>query len=132
MESITFLRGNHTVDDKAYAKRMQARTRPYKIIEGELYKEGVCLPLLKCISRDKGQELIREVNSSLCGSHIGPIALLGNNFRQGLYWPKAASDTTEFVQKCNDCQRCAGDKKQPSSLTQLIQPTWPLQKWEHI
>jgi hypothetical protein len=34
---------------------MQARARPYKIIEGELYKEGVCSPLLKCISRDEGQ-----------------------------------------------------------------------------
>jgi hypothetical protein len=59
IEIITFLRGNYPLDDKAYVKRMQARTRPYKIIEGELYKDDVCLPLLKCISRDKGQELIR-------------------------------------------------------------------------
>jgi hypothetical protein len=47
MEIITFLRGNHPVDGEAYAKRMQVRTRPYKVIEGELYKEGVCSPLLK-------------------------------------------------------------------------------------
>jgi hypothetical protein len=51
---ITFLRGNHPLDDEAYIKRMQARTRPYKIIERELYKEGVCSPLLKSISRDEG------------------------------------------------------------------------------
>jgi hypothetical protein len=51
---------------------MQARARPYKIIEGELYKEGVCSPLLKCIARDEGQGLIREIHSILCGSHIGP------------------------------------------------------------
>jgi hypothetical protein len=44
---ITFLRRNHLVDDEAYIKSMQARMRPYKIIEGELYKEGVCSPLLK-------------------------------------------------------------------------------------
>jgi hypothetical protein len=52
---IIFLWGNHLVDDEAYAKRMQARTRPYKIIEGDLYKEGVCSPLLKSISKDEGQ-----------------------------------------------------------------------------
>jgi hypothetical protein len=84
-EIITFLRGNHPVDDEAYIKRMQARTRPYKIIEGELYKEGVCSPLLKCVSRDEGQELIREIHSGLCGSHIGPRALLGKIFCHGFY-----------------------------------------------
>jgi hypothetical protein len=76
MEIITFLRGNHPVDDEAYTKRMQARTRPYKVIERELYKEGVCSPLLKCISRDEGQKLIREIHSGLCDSHIGSKALL--------------------------------------------------------
>jgi IS30 family transposase len=42
---------------------------------------------------------------------------------------KAASDAAELVQKCEGCQKCARDKKQPSSLTQLIQPTWSLQRW---
>jgi hypothetical protein len=51
---LTFLRRNYLADDKLYIKRMQARTRPYKIIEVELYKEGVRSPMLKCISRDKG------------------------------------------------------------------------------
>jgi hypothetical protein len=101
-EIITFLRGNHPADDEAYIKRMQARVRPYKIIEGELYK-GVCSPLLKCISRDKGQDLIREIFSGLCGSHISPMALLGKVFHQGFYWPKSASDTINFVQKCEYC-----------------------------
>jgi hypothetical protein len=55
--------------------------------------------------------------------------LLGKVFRQGFYWPKAASDATDLVQKCENCQKCARDQKQPSSLTQLIQPTWPLQRW---
>jgi hypothetical protein len=76
---ITFLWGNHPVDDKAYIKRMQVRM-PYKIIEGELYKEGVCSPLVKCVSRDEGKKLINEIHHGLCGSHIGPRALLGKIF----------------------------------------------------
>jgi hypothetical protein len=108
---------------------MEARTRPYVIIEGELCKHGVCSPLLKCLSRTEGMELMKEIHAGLCGSHIGSRPLLGKVFRKGFYWPKVASDAAELVQKCEGCQKCARDQKQPSSLTQLIQPTWPLQRW---
>jgi ribonuclease HI len=128
-EIISFLQDNYLSNDEAYNKRMEARTRPYVIIEGELYKHGVCSPLLKCLSRTEGIELMKEINAGLCGSHIGSRPLLGKVFRQGFYWPKAASDATDLVQKCKNCQKCARDHKQRSSLTQLIQPTWPLQRW---
>jgi ribonuclease HI len=128
-EIISFLQGNCLSSDEAYNKRMEARTRPYVIIEGELYKHGVCSPLLKCLSRTEGMELMKEIHVGLCGSHIGSRPLLGKVFRQGFYCPKAASDAAELVQKCKGCQKCARDQKQPSSLTQLIQPTWPLQRW---
>jgi hypothetical protein len=104
-EIISFIQGNFLLDDEAYNKRMETRTRPYVIIEGELYK-----------------------HAGLCGSHIGSMPFLGKVFRQGFYWPKAALDAAELVQKCENCQ-CARDQKQPPSLTQLIQPTWLLQRW---
>jgi hypothetical protein len=128
-EIVSFFQGNCFSDDEAYNKRMEARTRPYAIIEGELYKHGVCSPLLKCLSRAKGQELMKEIHAGICGAHIGCRPLLGKVFRQGFYWPKAASDAAKLVQKCENCQRCTRDQKQPSSLTQLIQPSWPLQRW---
>jgi hypothetical protein len=52
------------------------------IIEGELYKHGVCSPLLKCLSRAEGIELMKEIHAGLCGSHIGSRPLLGKVFRQ--------------------------------------------------
>jgi hypothetical protein len=128
-EIISFLQGNCLSDDEVYNKRMEARTRPYIIIEGELYKHGVCSPLLKCLSRTEGIELMKEIHAGLCGSYIGSRPLLGKVFRQGFYWPKAASDAADLVQKYENCQKCARDQKQPSSLTQLIQPTWSLQRW---
>jgi ribonuclease HI len=50
-EIVSFLQGNYPSDDEVYKKRMHARTRPYVIIEGELFIQGVCSPLLKCLSR---------------------------------------------------------------------------------
>jgi hypothetical protein len=45
---VSFPQGNYLLDDEAYIKRMEARTRPYIIIEGELYKQGVCSLLVTC------------------------------------------------------------------------------------
>jgi glutaredoxin len=110
-EIVSFLQGNCPLDDEAYIKRMEARTRPYLIIEGELYKQRVCSPLLKCLSRTEGQELMKEIHVGLCGAHIGSRPLLGKVFRQDFYLPKAASDAADLVQKCESCQKCARDKK---------------------
>jgi hypothetical protein len=79
---VSFLQGNCLSDDKVYNKRMEARARPYVIIEGELYKQGVCSPLLNCLSRTEGQELMKEIHAGLCGAHIGSRPLLGKVFRQ--------------------------------------------------
>jgi hypothetical protein len=84
-EIISFLQGNCLSDDEVYNKIMEARTRPYVIIEGELYKHGVCSPLLKCLSRTEGIELMKEIHAGLCGSHIGSRPLLRKVFRQGFY-----------------------------------------------
>jgi hypothetical protein len=126
---VSFLQCNYPSDDEVYIKRMQARTRPYMIIERELFKQGVYSPLIKCLFRTESKELMREIHSGICGAHIGSKPLLGKVFRQGFYWPKAASDAADLVQKCDNCQRCVRDHKQASSLTQLIQPTSPLQRW---
>jgi hypothetical protein len=90
---------------------MEARTMPYVIIEGELYQHRVCSPLLKCLSRTEGQELMKEIHAGICGAHIGSRPLLWKVLRQGFYWPKAASNAADLVQKCENSQRCARDKK---------------------
>jgi hypothetical protein len=116
-EIVSFLQGNCLSDDEVYNKRMETRARPYVIIEGKLYKHGVCSPLLKCLSRAEGQELMKEIHVESCGAHIGSRPLLWKVFRQGFYWPKVASDAADLVQKYENCQRCVRDQKQPSSLT---------------
>jgi hypothetical protein len=75
-EIVSFLQGNCFSDDEVYNKRMEARARPYVIIEGQLYKQGVCSPLLKCLSRTEGQELMKEIHTGMCGAHIGSRPLL--------------------------------------------------------
>jgi hypothetical protein len=127
-EIVSFLQGNYPSDDEAYIKRMHARTRPYMIIEGELFKDRSML-LIAEMSIQNRRSRIDERNTlrNMRGSYWIQ-ELLGKVFRQGFYWPKAASDAADLVQKCENCQKCARDQKQLSSLTPLILPTWPLQR----
>ena len=74
------------------------------MVEGVLYKHGVCEPALRCLSREEGKSLLKEIHAGLCSSHIAPRALISKAFRQGFYWPTAAKDAEELVCTCSGCQ----------------------------
>jgi hypothetical protein len=108
---------------------MIARVRSYTMIKGTLYKKGVVQPLLKCILQNEGKELLHEIHSGICGSHIGPRALSAKAIRQGFYCPTHIKDAEHIVKTCEACQNFSLHQSRPSIETQLILPTWPLQRW---
>jgi transposase InsO family protein len=124
-----FLRGQYEPVETHDFKRMQARTRGYILKENTLFKVGVCTPLLKCITQDQGMELMKEIHGGMCGSHIATRALAGKAFRQGFYWPMAIKDAEHIVKTCKACQFAAKHQRRPGAPSQLITPTWPLQRW---
>ena len=108
---------------------MIARARSYTLINGTLYKKGVVQPLLKCIPQSEDKNLLQEIHSGSCGSHIGPRALSMKDIRQGFYWPTHIKDVEEIVKTCQACQSTSPHQSKPSAAVQLIPPTWPLQRW---
>ena len=94
----------HHSEDEASTVRIAARARSYTLIDGILYKKGVVQPLLKCISQSKGIELLREIHSGTCGSHIGPRALSAKVIRQGFYWRTHIKDAEQIVKTYEACQ----------------------------
>ena len=72
---IDCLNNVHHTEDEVSTARMIARARSYTLIDGILYEKGVVQPLLKCIPQSEGKNLLQEIHSGLCGSHIGPRAL---------------------------------------------------------
>jgi len=123
------LNGKATIDDEALTKRMEARARNYTIIDGNLYKKGVVQPLLRCISQTEGRELLQEIHSGMCGSHIGPRALSAKALRQGFYLPTHIKNVEEIVKTCKACQTFSPIQSRPSAPTQLISASWLLQRW---
>jgi hypothetical protein len=76
---------------------MYQRARGFFVSEGQLYKSGVTTPWLKCIPIAHSKELLNEIHSGLCSSHIGVRPLAAKAFRQGFLWPLTLKDAEHIV-----------------------------------
>jgi hypothetical protein len=74
-------------DDNAEIKRITSKSRMYHLIDGVLYKQGANGMMMKCISKDEGIQLLREIHSGVCGAHSSWCSIVGKAFRHGFYWP---------------------------------------------
>ena len=125
---FTYLNGTYEPQSKHEIDRMNSRTKQYSIIAGELYKNGIVAPMLKCISREQGIQLLSEMHAKMCGAHRGLHKIIHRAMRQGFYWPTTAEDVKELVCSCEGCQMFAKKQKAPAIPTKSIFPTWPLQR----
>jgi ribonuclease HI len=128
-EIMAYLRGHYEPQDELQEKRLKQRARGYAVVNGELYKSGVTEPWLRCITSEKGPELLKKIYSGFCGAHIGTRALAGKAIKQGFYWPIINIDAKKLVRECEACQKIANQPNLPSMPVHLIPPTWPLQRW---
>jgi transposase InsO family protein len=94
-----------------------------------LYKSRVTELWLRCITSEKGIELLKEIHSGFCGAHIGTRALGGKAIKQGFYWPTINIDAKTLVRQCEACQKTTNQQNLPSMPVHLIPPSWPLQRW---
>jgi hypothetical protein len=101
---IAFLRGYYEPVEAYDLKRMQAQAISYVLKDDNLFKLGVCAPLLKCIPQEQGIELMEEIHSGIYGSHIAARALAGKAFKQGFYWPMAIRNAKQIVKTCKACR----------------------------
>jgi hypothetical protein len=128
-EIMAYLRGHYEPQDELEEKRLKQRARGYVVVNGELYESGVTELWLRCITSDKGLELLKEVHNGFCGAHIGTRALAGKAIKQGFHWPTINIDVKTLVRQCEACQKTANQQNLPSMPVHLIPPSWPLQRW---
>jgi ribonuclease HI len=81
-EIMAYLGGHYEPQNELQEKRLKQRARGYAVVNGELYKSGVTKPWLRCITSEKGLELLREIHSGFCGAHISTRALAGKTIKQ--------------------------------------------------
>jgi hypothetical protein len=111
---MAYLRHHYEPDSSIDLPRMQQRAKTYKIIRDDLYKTLVSGPLLRCLSKDEGKELLTQTHSGVCGGHIGARALTTKVFRQGFYWPSIIDDAMKLIKTCQVCQKFLPNTQAPS------------------
>ena len=126
---IQYLAEEAEPEDPVKARRLRARARSFVIHDGILYKHGVCAPYLRCIAKEEGETLVRDIHQGLCGSHLAPRALVSKAYRQGFYWPTALGDAQALVKTCPACQWMGKGTGAPAHDLQPIPPSWPLARW---
>jgi hypothetical protein len=105
MNPIKMFLSNHPLsDDDAKIERITCKVKMYHLIDGILYRQGASGMMMRCISREEGIQLLRDIHSGVFGSHSSWHSIIGKAFRHGFYWPTTKDDTMEVVTKCNDYQ----------------------------
>ncbi|KAL6288531.1 hypothetical protein ACE6H2_006041 [Prunus campanulata] len=126
---LAYLTSGTLPTDKIEAKTLRRRSARYILLNQILYRRGHSLPLLRCMTPQQGNYVLREIHEGACGDHFGARSLAFKTIRQGYYWPTLHTDATKLVQKCDHCQRFGSIPKLPAEpLTPIVSP-WPFAQW---
>lgn len=126
---LKFLVSNKLPEKEEEARRVQLMARKYKVIDGQLYKSGVTAPLLKCVTKEEGMQMVVEIHEGICGAHQAPRSVASKVIRQGIYWPTIMKDIEQYIKTCRACQKVGSSSKAPPKELQPIPPAWPFYRW---
>ncbi|XP_074356378.1 uncharacterized protein LOC141696089 [Apium graveolens] len=116
-------------EDKLQARRLRYQATKYVEYDGVLYKRGFNQPLLRCVDREEGNYILREVHEGICGNHSGGGSLALKVLRQEYYWSTMREDAFNFVRACDRCQRFANYSNIPTSTITSLTSPWPFAMW---
>jgi hypothetical protein len=85
--------------------------------------------MMKCISKDEGIQLLREIHNGVCRAHSSWHSIVGKAFRHGFYWPTAKDDAMEIVTKCKECQFFQKQTVKHTNPLRPIDLSWPFAVW---
>ncbi|XP_059450836.1 uncharacterized protein LOC132181606 [Corylus avellana] len=129
LEIVEYLERGVLPSDKKLATRLKIRAGRFTMVNGILYKRSFMLPLLKCVSKEEGNYILREIHEGICGSHAGARMLAHKAIRAGFYWPNMNRDSAGLVKNCDKCQRFANITHKPLEDLSAIFSPWPFSQW---
>ncbi|XP_074346209.1 uncharacterized protein LOC141684979 [Apium graveolens] len=129
MPILAYIHKGILPEDKFKARRLRYQAARYVMYDEVLYKRGFNQQLLRCVDKEEGNYIQREIHEGICGNHSGGSSLAMKVLRQGYYWPTMRGDAVNFVRACDRCQRFANYSSMPATLlTSMISP-WPFAMW---
>jgi hypothetical protein len=119
---LAYLIRGELPEDPIHRRQVMRRSKAFTIINGELYKRSTTWVLQRCIAKEDGIALLREIHEGTCGHHASSRTLVAKAFRSGFYWLSALYDARNIVQHCEACQHFA-------TKLHTIPVAWPFAQW---
>jgi hypothetical protein len=131
---IDFIRGQRLtagIDARsAEAARVLRRSKGFVLVDGKLYRCGArSVVLMKCVTKDDGYDILREIHEGVCGNHAASRTLVGKAYRAGFWWPTAVTDAEDLVRRCQNCQFFGKQTHVSAHSLITIPPSWPVACW---
>jgi len=95
---------NKLVDTLSCLASTKKQSHHCSMIAQDLYRKGYSTPLLKCLTKEQNQYVLREIHDGACGNHSGVRTMVAKVIRVGYYWPTVQGDCAEYVKKYLKCQ----------------------------
>jgi hypothetical protein len=116
--------------NSAEAASVMRRGKGFVLVNSKLYRRGARSGvLIKCVTRDDGYDILREIHEGVCGNHAASRTLVGKSYRAGFWWPTAVSDAEELMRRCQNCQFFGKQSHVPAHSLITIPPSWPFACW---
>jgi hypothetical protein len=81
-------------NDETETRHLTCQAKRYLIHNDELYCCNTSCVLQRCILPEEGKALLFDFHEGVWEHDASSRSMVGKAFRQGFYWPMAASDTT--------------------------------------
>jgi hypothetical protein len=91
-------------EDTVEAKRIIRRSKAFVVLQGKPYKKSITGVLQRCVTPQKGQDILRDIHAGVCGHHASSRAIAAKAFLAGFYWLTTIEDAKEIVKRCEACQ----------------------------
>ena len=60
---------------------------------------------------------------------MGAKSLIRKIIKAGYFWPTMQQGTTDFIKKCDNCQKYGNVQRVPREKMTAITSTWPFAQW---
>ena len=120
---IRYLSTGEVPNDRAAARKLLYQAHRYVMMDGKLYRRGLSMPYLRCVSGTELGAIMYEVHEGFCGDHTAGPSLSKKILCQGYFWPTMKKDCIDYVRKCEQCQRYVKIPwAPPTEITLMISP----------
>lgn len=86
--------------DRLLANKIKSKENNYELQEGVLYQRSFLDPLLRCLSREEGVEILKTIHYGDAGNYSGTRSLAKKTKGWGYFWPHMHENAKDFTIRC--------------------------------